>query len=176
MMAKQKLNQMEAEIQAHTNDYAQVQANLKKIADIQQPDGRPAPIERGPFLQGNLLNALQQTYVPNVQLSRLRVDKLYYQRRRRRPRPTLPAASPGRPASTTEHVVLTLDAKDFSPNPGDQVQPFQGRPAQAGLLQAESDPDQRHQACRSCPRCRPRLDGKPYVMFTLECRFPDKTP
>ena len=64
MMSKESLNHVEAEIETHTNDYAHVMDNTKKIADVQRKLGALKQLNAERFLQGNLLNALQQTYVP----------------------------------------------------------------------------------------------------------------
>src|ERR1039457_2707275 len=77
ILKKQELNQIQAEIQTHTNDFALVQNNLKKIADVQKRMDALDQLSAARFLQGNLMNGLQLTYVPNVQLNRLRIDQTY---------------------------------------------------------------------------------------------------
>src|ERR1039457_6682649 len=124
MLDRQKLNQIQADIQMHTNDYALVQSNLKKIADVQKRMDALDQLTAARFLQGNLMNALQQTYVPNVQLNRLRVDQSYSASAAVPARTNSFGVLMGRLPAVTEHVMLTMDAKDFSPNPGDQVNHF----------------------------------------------------
>ena len=72
---------------------------------------------------------------------------------------------------TAEKVVLTLDAKDSGPNPGDKVNRFNDAIAQQPYFQTMLDKTNGIRlASLSAPQTGP--DGKPYVLFTLECRFP----
>ena len=176
MLNKQEYNRVEADIQTHTNDYAQVQSNLKKIAGVQNRLDGLNRLTAARFLQGNLLNALQHTYVPNVQLTRLRVDQTY----------TATAGVPaktnhfgvvaGRPPAVTEHITLTLDAKDFSPNPGDQVNHFKDALLREDYFKPLIDPATGIRLARLSPLQTGTDNSKPFVMFTLECRFLDQTP
>jgi hypothetical protein len=176
VMAKQQLSQVEADIQSHTNDYAQVQGNIKKISDIQRRINALDQLTAARFLQGNLLNALQETYVPNVQLSHLRVDQTYTTAA------AIPAMTnsfgvvPGRPPVVTEHVALTLDAKDFSSNPGDQeVIHFKDALLKQAYFKPNIDATNGIRLAGESGLQTP-MDSKPYVMFTLDCRFIDKKP
>lgn len=174
MVDKDNLNHVENEIQQLTNDYARVQSNLKHIADAKERMTALDQLEMDRFLQGNLLNALQQTYVPNVQLNHLRVDQSYSET------PAIPAktngasVTAGRPAQVTEHVVLMMDAKDFSPNPGDQVNHFKDALFQQDYFKTCFDPVNGVKLSALSPLQTPADNGKPYVMFTLECHFLDR--
>ncbi len=174
-MAKQNLNRIQAEIQTHAKDYDQVQSNLKKIAEVQKRMDALDQLNSARFLQGNLLNALQKTYVPNVQLSRLRIEQNYITS------PAVVAKTNGtikvvaRPASVIERTVLTMDAKDFSPNPGDQVNHFKDAVLKQDFFKPIIDPVGGIRLSGLSALQTP-MDSKPYVMFTIECRFLDKTP
>jgi hypothetical protein len=174
MLDKQKYNQIEADIQAHTNDFMQVQSNQKKIADVQKRMDALDHLSAARFLQGNLMNALQQTYVPNVQLNRLRVEQSYSVK-------TAPAKTNSagvaiaQPSTVTEHLLLTMDAKDFSPNPGDQINHFKDALIKQDFFKASIDPASGIRLAGPPSAVQTPLDSKPYVMFTIECRF-DKTP
>jgi len=80
---------------------------------------------------------------------------------------------PGRPASATERIVLTLEAKDSAPNPGDQVnklkQAILGNPYFKTVLTRTNEV---RLASLSPPQAP--ADGKPFVLFTLECRYPER--
>jgi hypothetical protein len=175
MMAKQNLNRVEAEIQTHSNDYAQVQANLKKISEIQNHTDALDQLSAARFLHGTLLNALQQIYVPNVQINRLHVDQTYSATAAVPAKTTGTTTVPAHPATVTEHIVLTMDAKDFSPNPGDQVNHFKDALLKQDYFKPNLDPASGIRLASLSPLQSP-ADGKPFVMFTLECRFLDKTP
>jgi len=175
MLDKQKLNQVDADIQAHTNDYMQVQNNLKRIADVKKKMDALDHLSSARYLQGNFMNALQQIYVSNVQISRVRVNQSYSASA------AVPAVTnsfgvvPGRPPGMTEHVTLTMDAKDFSPNPGDQVNHFKDALLKQDYFNHNLD-SSNGVRLSSLSALQTPADGKPFVMFTLECRYLDKTP
>lgn len=172
MLEKEKLDHVEAQIQLHTNDYAQVQSNIKKMTEIKTRIDALDQLAAARFLQGNMMNALQQTYVPNVQLTHIRIDQNY-------------SASPGvasitnsygvvagRPPAVTEHVTLTMDAKDFSANPGDQVNHFKDALSKQPYFTQDLDATNGIRLS-SLSALQSPGDSKPFVMFTLECRFRD---
>jgi hypothetical protein len=175
MLDKNKLNQVEDAIQQHANDYALVQADLKKIADVEKKMAALDQLATNRFLQGNLMNALQQTYVPNVQLSRLRVSQSYSST------PAIPSVTnsfgvvPGRPAGISEHINLTMDAKDFSPNPGDQVNHYKDALFKQDYFNHNLASSNGVRLSGLSALQSPG-ESKPFVMFTLECRYQDKTP
>ena len=83
--------------------------------------------------------------------------------------------APGRPATATEKILLSLEARDTSsPNPGDQVNQFKKAIMDCPYFQnALGKTNEPRLVNLSPPRTTP--DGKPFVSFALECRFPDKT-
>jgi hypothetical protein len=176
MIEKKGLNQVQTEIQVHTNDYALVQNNLKKIADTQSRMDALNQLSAARFLQGNLLNALQQTYVPNVQLTRLRLDQSYSLTAGIPAKTNSYGVVPGRPPAVTEHVNLTLEAKDFSPNPGDQINHFKDALLRQDYFKPLLDPVTGVRLAGPPSALQLPPDSKPFVLFTLECRFLDQMP
>ena len=175
LMAKQNLSHIQAEIQAHAKDYAQVQNNLKQIAEVQKRMDALDQLNAARFLQGNLLNALQKTYVANVQLNKLRIDQSYTTVASVPAKTNGTVVIPARPPAVTERVMLTMDAKDFSPNPGDQVNHFKDALLKQDFFKLIIDPVSGIRLSGLSALQSP-MDSKPYVMFTIECRFLDKTP
>jgi hypothetical protein len=173
VLDKQRLNQVQAAIQLHANDYTDVQSNLKKIADVQKRMDALDNLAAARFLQGNMLNALQQTYVPNVQLSRVHISQSYSSGPAVAPVTNSFGVVPGRPAGIAEHVLLTMDARDSSPNPGDQVNHY--KDALFKQIYFNQNLDSTNGIRLSgLSAVQTAGDGKPYVMFTLDCRY--KTP
>lgn len=169
MVDKEKLNHLEAEIQTHTNDYGQVQSDLKKMADAQKRIDALAQLASTRFLEGTILNALQKTYVPNVQLNHLHVDQTYSASA---PVKAKTGSAGAQPASNIEHVVLTMDAKDFSPNPGDQVNHYRDALLKQDYFKSCFDPVNGIKL--SALSALQTGEGKPYVTFSLECHFLDR--
>ncbi len=175
MIEKQGLSRIQTEKQSRTNDYSQVLNNQKKIAEAQKRLEALQRLSATRFLQGNLLNALQQIYVPNVQLIRMRLEQTY----------TAKEGSPAqtnsygilisaRPGTATERLMLLLDAKDVSPNPGDQVNRYKGALAGQDFFKANLEPTNGVKLSNLSPP-QSSFGSKPFVLLTLECRFPDKT-
>ena len=165
MVINTGLNQIKSTIQAHSKDFDEVQNNQKKIGDAQKRLEALQQLNGSSLLQGSLMNALQQAYAPNVQLARLRVDQNYTG--------TPKSTTPPRPATATEKTTLILEAKDFSPNPGDQVNKYKDILSRLDYFKTRLN--QTNGVRLSGPPQQASADGKPYVQFILECRFTDKT-
>ena len=80
----------------------------------------------------------------------------------------------GKPATSTEKVMLTMEAKDTGPNAGDQIPKYKRSVAEAPYFQSILNKTNEIRLANFSP---PQLttDGKAFVLFTLECRFPDRT-
>lgn len=174
MLAKKDLEQVQGDIDSRTNAFALVTANLNKIAEARKDLTSLNNLSNARFLQGNLLNALQEIYVPNVQLTRLQVQQSYTIKA-----PTPPHKSPngtplpGVPGGSTESITILIDAKDNSPNPGDQVNKFKDAIGQQAFFQTRLITND---GVRLSDLSAPQTgsDGRPFVLFTVECRFKDQ--
>jgi len=174
MVANQHLSQVQAEIQSHTNAYQVVLVGQRKITEAKQNLAALQKLTSSRFLQGNLLEALQHATVSGVQLMRLRVDQNYVA--------TLAGASvtndtvvmPGRPGTVTESIAVSLDARDFSGGLGDQVNKFKDIIGQQPYFRSALDKTNGVRLTNlSPPQVGP--DGKPSVMFTVQCKYPEVT-
>ena len=173
MVDKENLNHVQADIDSHTNDYVHVQENIKKIADAQKRLDALEQLNSTRFLQGDLMNALQLTYVSNVKLFHLHVDQSYTASAAVAAKTNSFGVVAGRPAAVTEHVVVQIDARDFSPNPGDQVNHFKDALAQQAYFKAACDPANGVRLL-NLSSLQTDADSKPCVTFSLECRFLDR--
>jgi hypothetical protein len=176
MLARMDLSRMEARLASHTNAFRLALDNQKELSDANQKLKSLRQFSTNRFLQGSLLNALQQATLPDVQLTRFRSEQNYVMTEEIKPgsdpenRPT-----PKRPATATEKILLTVEARDTtSPNPGDQVSQFKKAIMDCPYFQdALGKTNEPRLVNLSPPRTMP--DGKPFVTFALECRFPDRT-
>lgn len=172
VIANEELSKVQAEIQSHTNDYSQVQIKLKKITEAQKRLVALQKLSDARLLQGNLMNAFQQLYVPNVQLTRLHIDQTYVTAGGGASASDSSASA--KSSTATERVLITLDAKDFSANSGDAVNRFQDALAKTAYFKNGLNPTNGIRLANlSAPQSS--FDSKPYVLFTMECRFSDKT-
>lgn len=164
MLAKKDVEQVQAEIDTRTNAYALVTGNLNKIAVARRNLSALEQLSNARFLQGNLLNTLQQVYVPNVQLRRVDVEQSY----------SVKAATKKSAAENTEQITILLDAKDDSSNPGDNVNKFKDAISTQPFFQTRlAKSDAVRLSNLTAPQSGP--DGKPFVLFTIECHLKDQT-
>jgi hypothetical protein len=163
MLAKKAVTDRRTAIESRTNEFQHVVIAQQKIAEVKQKLEKLNKFTNSRFLQGNLLNALQQVHVDNVRLMRLRVDQYYFLKN---------SATPASPGTVTEKIVLSLEARDFSANPGDQVNKMKDAVANQSYFKAMLNKTKGVQLISlSASQLSP--DGKPYVLFTLECNFPE---
>jgi hypothetical protein len=128
------------------------------------------------FLWGNALNAFQQTlnHIDDVQVVRMKIEQNYAVTEATPNRTNGTTVMRGKPGTATEKVLLTIDAMDSSPQAGSRI---------AGFKDAISGQPyfQRHLAktnglvliSRSAPQLNQGSQNQ-FVMFTLQCLFPEK--
>ncbi len=174
MIGKSEVSNLQGQLNSRTNDYRQILDNQKKLTEIKQKLVALDQLATNRFLNGNLLNALQQTTVDNVQLLRLRVAQSYVLTEAAKSKTNGDRIIPGKPATSTEKILITLEAKDNSPNPGDAVNKFKQAIASAPYFEDRLGKDGEVKlASLGTPQTSP--DGKRFVLFSIECRLPEKT-
>jgi hypothetical protein len=174
MLAKKDVSDRLTEIQSRTNEFQQVQADQKKMADVTGKLDALKKLTTSRFLQGNLLNALQQVSVSGVQLTRIKVDQDYFYTAGTKPQTNGDRITRGWPDTVTEKIVVSLDARDASANPGDQVNKFKEAVADETYFKTALNKTNGVQLTYLSP---PQVgtDGKSFVLFTLQCNFPEST-
>ena len=161
-LAKGRVAAVQATIDAKTNAYQRARDQLQKVAAIRIKLDALDRLQNARFLQANLMNALQLATVDGVQLTRLRLDQNYE---------VLPGAN-GKAGPSVEHLFLRVGAKDFSANPGDQVNKFKDVITRNPYFQQMLDKS--NAVTLPSPPSAPQTEGgKPFVTFALECRFSD---
>jgi hypothetical protein len=174
MLAKSSLNAVQSEITSHTNEYDHVVSSQKKVNEAKAKMSALQQLSASRLLQGNLLNALQQSTVDGVVLTRLHLEQSYFLTEGTAGESSGDQPSPGRPATATERILLLLDAQDSSANPGDQVNKFKDAIGNQSYFKTMLDATNAIRlADLSAPQMGP--DGHPFVLFTLECHFPEHT-
>jgi hypothetical protein len=127
------------------------------------------------FLVGNLMNALQQVYVPGVQLVQVKIEQSYINKPGLADKTNdLGTVLRGRPATSTQMITLSIQAKDSSSTPGDQVNVYKEALSKLPYFKTSMNPTNGVKlSSLSSPQIS--MDGKPYVLFNLDCRFADIT-
>ena len=172
MLAKNEVSDRQTAIAARTNEFQHVLTDQKKTGTAKEKLKALKKMTNCRFLQGNLLNALQQVPVDGVRLTRLKVDQDYFSAAGTPSQTNKNGVILGRPSTVTEKIVVWFDARDSSANPGDQVNKFKEAVADQSYFKATLNKTNGVQLVNlSAPLAGP--DGKPCVLFTLKCNFPE---
>ena len=175
---KNQLSGFEALLARQTKDYQRITQNEKNFAELSNKLSDLERLSTNRFLWGNLLNALQKATVPDVRLVTFRSEQSHIITEQISPKTNSETGKIiiGKPGSCVEKIRLQFDARDASPTPGDQVGKFKEALTSSTyfrfLLGKTNDIALRNLS-------PPALDGelgKTIVMFSLDCRVPDKTP
>ena len=171
-----EVTRIEAQLGARTNEYRDVLESQKKAAELNGKLTVLRQFSASRFLQGSLLNALQKTTVDDVQLLRLKLDQTYACVEGTKARTNDDGVFiPGKPPVNTERILLTLEGTDSSANPGDQVNRFKSILAtNAYFKETLLKTNQIILKSLSPPQVAPGT-GKPCVVFTVECRYQEKS-
>jgi len=175
-LAGSDVTRIEAQMGARTNEFKQILDNQRKTAEINGRLGLLRQLASNRFLNGNLLNGLQHTTVDDIDLIRLRVDQTYtiFEGTKTRTNDENVVIR-GKPATSTEKITVNLEGIDASPNPGDQVNRFKAALATNTYFKAMlAQTNAVSLRSLSPPQVAP-VSGKTCVMFSLECRYPEKT-
>ena len=172
MLSKKEVSDRQTEIAARTNEFQHVLTDQKKITAAKEKLNALKKMTNSRFLEGNLLNALQKVTVDGVRLTRLKVDQDYFPAAGTPSQTNKNGVILGRPSTMTEKIVVWLDARDSSANPGDQVNKFKEAVADQSYFKATLNKTNGVQLINlSAPQVG--FDGKPCVLFTLKCNFPE---
>jgi hypothetical protein len=170
---KSQLNNQRAARDKMTNEYSEVIKNEIKLADVNSKLVALNHLAAERFLQSTMLNTLLHATVDGIQITRLRTEQGFDMTAEVKATKENPKAA--KPASTTEKSKLTLDAKDMSPNPGnEQINKFKETLAQTPYFMAKHISIDNIQLKNLST---PQLDaesGKSFVLFSLECLYPEK--
>ena len=171
MLSKKEVSDRQTEIAARTNEFQHVLTDQKKITAAKEKLNALKKMTNSRFLEGNLLNALQKVTVDGVRLTRLKVDQDYFPAAGTPSQTNTNGVILGRPSTVTEKIVVWLDARDSSANPGDQVNKFKEAVASQSYFKATLNKTNGVQLINlSAPQA---VDGKTCVLFTLKCNFPE---
>ena len=177
MAAKGELNSLETKWQAIEKGYQKAVDNHRKELDAEEKLAALQQYTTNRLLWGTTLNAFQQTLigVDQIQVVRLKTEQSYVlNEEAKKPSETSKPGAAKAVAASTEKVNLTIEALDFSPQPGGQVNKFK---------EAITTVPYFHQILQktngvlltslSAPQLGP-AGRTPYVLFTLQCLLPEK--
>ncbi len=172
---KTEVGRLEADLRSRTNDYQAVLDSQRKLNDVTDKLEALLTLATNRFLNGSMLDALQKSMIEDVQLLSLKTDHNYVPTEgvKAKTNSTGRVTSAARPATVSERIILTLDAKDTSDNPGDRIGPY--RQALSGCAYFRAALASSNDVVLKKYLPDPGSDGKAALGFTLECRYPEKT-
>jgi hypothetical protein len=175
LMSKRELNGIQAKLAARSKEFKSVMENQATLGEMNRKLQALQQLASNRLLYGSLLNAFQQSTLDDVQLTRFRADQTYqFFEEVKAKTNSDDHVTAGKPAYSTEKVVLTLEARDSGPNPGDLVNKFK----QTTFIDNpyfKNVPIRTNDVKLSSLSPPQTADNKSFVMFTLECRYPEKT-
>jgi hypothetical protein len=176
MVKRSELNQISLRMDSKTNEFQTLLDSQKKILDVTHKLASLQQLATNRFLNGSLLNALQYCTVDGIQVLHLKVNQSYTVTDEVKPKTGDNGRTiPGRPASVNERISMILDAKDSSPNPGDlMITRFRQAIATNSYFLGFLGRTNEVKLTKYSPP--QTLQGEPtFVLFTVQCDFPEKT-
>lgn len=174
-LLRSEMNQIELRMATHTNEFQTLLDNQKKVLDVSRKLAALQQLATNRFLDGNLLNALQQSTVDGIRLLHMKVDQTYVTLEEVKTKTNdSNHITIGHPASVVERVTLTLDGKDSSPNPGDLViTRFREAIATNSYFQEALGRTNEVRLTKISPA--QSVPGESaFVLFTVQCVYPEK--
>jgi hypothetical protein len=174
IMLNSEVSRLQGQINSHNTEYRLVLDNQNRTAEFKNKIAALERLSTNRFLNGTLLNALQQTVIDDVQLLRLRVDQNYtlYEGTKSQTNDS-GILIPGKPPSATEKTLLTLEGADSCANPGDQLNKYKSALASNAHFQQVLLKTNGISLKNLAPPQLSAFTGKSSVNFTLECRYPE---
>lgn len=173
---RQELSSAQAAIKAQDTQYQQAKARETALRDMDQKLAALHQLATNRFLWGTVLNAMQQTVVDDVQLMRFRGEQTYiFTAGTKQTTNDDGRIVPGKPATATEKIVLTLEAKDIGPGEGDNILRYMETLGQFSYFQEALGKTNKIRLANQAPPQEDTETGRKTVRFALECRFPEKT-
>ena len=175
--AKMELNGLDSKWKAIEQNYKAAVAAQRSSIETEQKLAALQRMTTNRFLWGNALNAFQQTLgtMDDVQIVRLKADQLYSLSEGTPNRTNGTTVIPGKHASATEKIFLTLDAMDTSQQPARRVKQFKEAIGTVTYFKENlTKTNGVMLMSQSAPQNSPN-GRQTFVMFQLKCSFPDKT-
>ena len=176
MIAHGQLHRWNTEIAARSNVYQDVLVNKNRLDDQTEKLHMLHQLALERFLNGSALDALTKANVDDVELLRFRVSQQYdiVEAVKAKLRPGQKGI-PAKPATITEKIDISLDARDVGINPGDRINKYKQVLNDNPYFQEVMGKTNEVRLTNFSPPQTTATDSKPYVLFTLEARLPDKT-
>ena len=162
-----RYKQIEAQYRLVRTNYMVANDAIGRLAALQQ-------FATNRFLWAPALSALQHVIVEDVEVNALRARHAYTRIDATPAVTNSTGTIRAKPASTREKVVLSIEARDYSANPGDHIRLFQD--AIAGSPYFKTSLQKAEMTGRSPVQTAPTggEGGRSFVTFMIECQYPEQ--
>lgn len=171
-----EFSNLQGNVQSLDKTYKLVLENKKLISESEDRLIALQRLTTNRFLWGSTMNGLQHllTGTEGITITRIRGEQSYTQQPEFKPKN--PKEGPAKPATATEKIILTVDVKDMSSNPGDQVAKLKSSFAAPSIpgSAAQNVTNQVALLNISAPQTDKETTGRPFVTFTLQSVYPDR--
>ncbi len=176
MAAKGELSTLASRWHKIEKEYQTAVDSHHAIGEAEQKLSALSLMSTNRFLWGNALNGLQQTLngLEDVRVSHFKADQVYSMGEETKPRTNGVQIIPGKPATATERVQLTIDGIDASANVGSKINKFKESINSVPYFKENLMRTNGVVLTRRSAPGPPRIGGGLVVNFTLECYFPEK--
>lgn len=173
ILATKEVDKIETQTNTRTNEYQVVVNSQRKSGEITRKLMALRSLATNRFLHGNILDALQHATADDVQMSHLKIDQTYLYIEEVKSKTNDDKVVPGKPAVSVENILVTIEAKDSCSSPGDQIGRFREVLTTNSYFQSVLGKTNEvrlvnYQPPQSSP------DSRPFVLFTVECRYPER--
>lgn len=176
MQHKSELDGFEKDWTRLEKDFKEVTESWRKANDIRSRLESLQNLTVNRFLWANVLDALQQVSVTNVALGRINTKQEYFFTEDVKAKTNATGVViPGKPATSREKIVMTLEAKDYgSQNDGNYskfVQALSESPYFKDALSKTNGVNLKS----ILPNQTDTMDPtRTFTLFTLDCNYPEK--
>ena len=174
VLAKKDLSTLQTQMNSRTNQYKDILDNQKKVTDSKMKLGALHQLATNRFLNGTLLNALQQTTIDDVHLVHVRVEQIYVPMEETKSRTNASKVVATKASNVMEKIIVTLEGKDESPS-GDQYEKLKDALASNPYFQAALGTTNGVTLKSFLPAAASPDRGKNFAQFTFECRYAERT-
>ena len=178
MAATSEVNRYEAEWKKLESDYKKVSANMEAAAEAERKWAALQALAKNRFLWANPLNALQfvMVTVDEVQITALKTSQSYAITEAVKPSTNaVGVVSRGKPGTSREKVMFTLDGKDTSKEAKDPARFYKLQEAINNNPYFKTNQVKAQLITRSPDQPDPNNPTKRFSTFTLGCEFPENT-
>ena len=159
-------------IKGITNEYSAAMVESDRLRRVRLNSRGLDLLASERFLNGTLLNALQKVHVDNVQMVHLRTAHSYEITEEIRPKTNVVAIT--KYASSSEKIAVIVEARDSSPNPGDQVAKFKETLGRTDYFSSLLGTNNEMRLVNLSPPMPNPESGRQVVQFTMESTVPEK--